>query len=256
MIGGFIKAFRQIEEWEWYRDANTYRTFMHILYNANYRETTFRNVTIPCGSLATTYEIISQKLGISTSQARTAISHLKSTGEITVNITPKFMVVNVQNWAKYQGDEMEIDSQNSSQERTQIAPKSSKNRTQIAPLYEEEVKNKEEKNKRASTTHPRAHEEKLVFGEYQHVKLTQAQYDKLKVDYGNVDELVKHLDEWIEEKKYKSDNHNLAIRRWVVDAVEEKKAKKSNGKPKQLTYEEEIAQRTAAAEAYLKGGKV
>ena len=34
------------------------------------------------------------------------------------------------------------------------------------------------------------------------------------------------FDEYIEEKGYKSKSHNLAIRRWVIDAVKEQEAKK------------------------------
>jgi len=137
---GYIKVFRQIEQWEWYNDANTFRVFVHLMLNANYRETRYQGREIPPGSYATTYQKIAEKLGISWSQARTAIDHLKSTSEIAVNIAPKFIVVGVQNWAKYQGDELDERTQKRTQERTQIAPKSEKHRTQIAPSYEEEGK--------------------------------------------------------------------------------------------------------------------
>ena len=36
---------------------------------------------------------------------------------------------------------------------------------------------------------------------------------------------IKFLDEYIEEKGYKSKSHNLAIRRWVIQAVQEQEAK-------------------------------
>ena len=42
------------------------------------------------------------------------------------------------------------------------------------------------------------------------------------------DRAIKFLDEYIEEKDYKSKSHNLAIRRWVIDAVS--KEKPSQGK--------------------------
>ena len=65
------------------------------------------------------------------------------------------------------------------------------------------------------------------YGEYKNVKLTEEEYMKL----GNErDEYVQFLDEYIEEKSYKSKNHNLAIRRWVIKAVEERKM--NNGKQK------------------------
>lgn len=82
-------------------------------------------------------------------------------------------------------------------------------------------KDKEKKNVSKDTL-------KEKFGEYQNVKLTSAEYDKLANDYG-VDirnEAITFLDAYIEEKGYKSKSHNLAIRRWVIDAA------KNNGKHK------------------------
>lgn len=63
---------------------------------------------------------------------------------------------------------------------------------------------------------------KIKHGEYGHVRLTADELEKLNDEYGNSDELIKCLDEYIEMsgKKYKS--HYLAIKRWVVDAVREK----------------------------------
>ena len=71
-------------------------------------------------------------------------------------------------------------------------------------------------------------EPKIKFGEYQNVKLTMKEYDKLANDLTTTvrDECIKFLDAYIEEKGYKSKSHNLAIRRWVVDAVNKKSGNK------------------------------
>jgi hypothetical protein len=71
-------------------------------------------------------------------------------------------------------------------------------------------------------------EVKNIYGEYRHVRLTDRELDRLFNDYGEADTLaaIKYLDEYIQEKpSYKSKDHNLAMRRWVFDAVNEKKAK-------------------------------
>lgn len=62
---------------------------------------------------------------------------------------------------------------------------------------------------------------KKKYGEYKHVLLTAAEYEKLTVDYGEDirDKAIKYLDEYIAEKAYKSKSHYLAIKRWVIDAV-------------------------------------
>ena len=68
-------------------------------------------------------------------------------------------------------------------------------------------------------------------GAFGHVLLSDKEFKKLEADYGAdmVIAAVKYLDEYIEEKGYKSKNHNLAIRRWVIDAVKERQQKKAQG---------------------------
>lgn len=65
------------------------------------------------------------------------------------------------------------------------------------------------------------------YGEYQHVLLSDEDVAKLKAEYGEqlTDEAVVFLDEYIEMKGYKAKNHYLAIRKWVIDAVKEKRQK-------------------------------
>lgn len=70
--------------------------------------------------------------------------------------------------------------------------------------------------------------EKQVFGEFGHVLLTAGEYEKLCRDYGTeqTEAAIKYLDEYIEDKgNYKSKSHNLALRRWVFDALQEKRSK-------------------------------
>lgn len=61
-------------------------------------------------------------------------------------------------------------------------------------------------------------------GEYQHVLLTDDEVEKLQAEYGDrmTKEAIIYLDEYIEYKGYKAKSHYLAIRKWVVDAVNEK----------------------------------
>lgn len=68
---------------------------------------------------------------------------------------------------------------------------------------------------------------KQKYGEYHNVLLTDAEFEKLADDFGADlrNKAISFLDAYIEEKGYKSKSHNLAIRRWVVDAVRENEAK-------------------------------
>lgn len=61
-----------------------------------------------------------------------------------------------------------------------------------------------------------------------HVLLTDAEFDRLGRDYGEEarDEAIAYLDNHIEMKGYKANSHNLALRKWVFDAVKEDKLRK------------------------------
>ena len=76
--------------------------------------------------------------------------------------------------------------------------------------------------------------EKHKHGEFQHVLLSDDECNKLANEYGvNVrDKAITFLDEYIEEKGYKSKSHYLAIRRWVINAITE--GKKGNS-PRQAS---------------------
>lgn len=67
---------------------------------------------------------------------------------------------------------------------------------------------------------------KNIYGEYKNVKLTEKELQSLKSSYGDLtDELITYLDEYIEMKGYKAKSHYLCIKKWVVNAVQEKKVK-------------------------------
>ena len=68
------------------------------------------------------------------------------------------------------------------------------------------------------------------YGEYQNVLLTDIEYNRLCDDYSQeiIHKAIKFLDEYIEEKGYKSKSHNLAIRRWVIDAISKNKNNNNN----------------------------
>jgi predicted phage replisome organizer len=65
---------------------------------------------------------------------------------------------------------------------------------------------------------------KHIYGEYKHILLTDKEFDKLKIDFGEqkTKDAITLLDESIEMKGYKYKSHNLAIRKWVIGALKEK----------------------------------
>lgn len=67
---------------------------------------------------------------------------------------------------------------------------------------------------------------KNIYGEYKNVRLTKEEYEKLRTQYSNVNDLITYLDEYIEMKGYKAKSHYLCIKKWVVDAVRQHTPKK------------------------------
>lgn len=69
---------------------------------------------------------------------------------------------------------------------------------------------------------------KSMYGSQANVALTFDELERLRIKYpDDADDAIEFLSQYIGEKSYKSQSHSLAIQRWVVDAVKEKK-KKSN----------------------------
>lgn len=108
---GHIKIDRKILNWEWYTDINTSRLFLHLLLRANWKDGRFQGVVIPRGSLAISYQNLATETGMSVRNVRTALEHLKSTGEVTVSRQPKFSVITIKNYCYYQSGDTVTDNQ-------------------------------------------------------------------------------------------------------------------------------------------------
>jgi len=98
----YIKLFRKMLDWEWYKDANTFRVFMHILLKANYKPSTYMGHTIGAGECVFGRKKCAEELGISERQVRTALKHLKSTNEVTIRTTNKFSIIHIVKWEFWQ----------------------------------------------------------------------------------------------------------------------------------------------------------
>ena len=93
--------------------------------------------------------------------------------------------------------------------------------TKALPNCYTEIEKEKEKEKEKDIDKEKEKDKKHKYGEFKHVLLTDKEKDKLLSELGEhkFNLVIKRLDEYIEEtgKKYK--NHNLTIRRWVIDAV-------------------------------------
>ena len=102
---GFIKIHRKILEWCWYTDINTCRLFIHMLLKANWKDGNFKGTTVPRGSFVSSLDKLSEETLLTKREIRTAITHLKTTGEVAVKTTNRYSVFTVINYDLYQSDD-------------------------------------------------------------------------------------------------------------------------------------------------------
>ena len=81
---GWIKVHRKMLEWGWYKDPLTKVVFLHLLLIANFKDTEYMGETIHSGQTVIGRKALAETLGLSERNVRTALTHLKSTGEITI----------------------------------------------------------------------------------------------------------------------------------------------------------------------------
>lgn len=98
----FIKLNRKILGWEWYADPCTRDLFIHCLLKANWKSGKWQGYEYKRGQFITSLPTLSAETGFSIQNIRTAIGHLKSTGELTDWHDSKIRIITVVNYDKYQ----------------------------------------------------------------------------------------------------------------------------------------------------------
>ena len=99
----YIKLYEQITSWEWFHTPSTLALFIYLLLKANYKDSVVHGVPVKRGQLLTSLPKLSTDVGLSIQQTRTAISHLKSTGEITDVSNRQHRVITIVKYDEYQG---------------------------------------------------------------------------------------------------------------------------------------------------------
>ena len=99
---GFIKLHKQLTRWEWYKDSNTMRVFIHCLLSANFRDAKVSGTNILRGQLLAGREVLADELGLSISNVRTSLKKLQSTGELSNTSNRRGTIITVNNYDSYQ----------------------------------------------------------------------------------------------------------------------------------------------------------
>lgn len=134
--GGYVKLFRSMKRWGWYKDPNTKAVFIELLLRANYEPGEYLGHRIEAGQAVYGRKELAACLGLSEMQVRTAIKHLEDTHEINRKVTNRFTLVTIEKWAVYQSD--------TSDDNQQITNKQPTDNQQITTS--KNIRNKEIKN--------------------------------------------------------------------------------------------------------------
>lgn len=188
LITILLKANHQSNKWEFAGDQFECKAGQFI--------TSLESLTAACGK------------GITINKVRTALQRFEKLGFLTNKSTNKGRLITIVNWDFYQDGCEEFNSQENKQNTSRTQAEHKQNTTN---KNEEECENDKK-------------EKKYKYGAFKKVKLTDSEKDKLIQEFGQAffEACVKELDEYKEQNGKNYQNDNLAIRKWVVDAVKRK----------------------------------
>ena len=218
---GFVKFDRKIKDWGWYTDIKTFKLFFHFILCASHKDGFFLGKEIKRGQIARSIGSLAKETGLTVQEVRTAIKHLELTREITSEQQGKFSVFTVVNYNLYQAEQ-----QGTNKELTNEQQGANKELTSEQQRVNNIQECKECKEcKEIDIDLSRTRRAKRTYGEYKNVLLKDEEIEKLKTEYGTgkTEQAIKYLDEYIEMKGYKAKSHYLAIKKWVFDALKERK---------------------------------
>lgn len=147
-LNGYIKLFRKLIKWRWYQDSVVKDLFLHCLIYASFRDFDWMDQKLKAGQFVTSYKRLSEDLGFTVQQIRTALKKLESTGEITSKSTNKFTVVTVVNWENYQSNEDNTNTESNNP----ITNEQQTDNKQITNEQQHRKNNKNNKNKKNSNS--------------------------------------------------------------------------------------------------------
>lgn len=208
MNNGFIVVHRAMLDWEWYKDSNTTRLFLHCLLKANHKDNRWQGILIRRGSFATSYQTLAIELGLTVQNIRTSIKRLISTGELTHKSHSKYGIITINNYDKYQ--------EGNSQANTQLTVNQQSANSQLTTNNNDNNENNENNKTYIGASKP---EPRKKFGT--HVLLLPEQYDKLGNEYGKdlIDSMIERVNDYCDMHGKAYSNYNSVIRNWIKKEI-------------------------------------
>lgn len=224
----FIKLNRKIANWRWYQDPTTFRVFVHLIIKANVFDNDFNNITVHRGQLVTSYGHLAADLGfykdnkIMVQPVRTAINHLKNTGEIAVERFAKGLIITIVNYESYQGELKYTSSHQHSANNMLTATQQSTNNELTENQQQYNKLNKENKSNKIYKS--KSERQKLLLpplGQFENVFLTQEEKDDLENKYPKTyNGKIQRLSRYLVNSKRVYANHYALLISWLEEDKE------------------------------------
>ena len=144
---GFVKLPRTMLEWGWLDDVNTLKVYLVLLLSANWKDGEWHGITVRRGQLITGRKQLAEKCHLSEQEIRTALKHLKSTNEITIEAMRQFSIITINNYDPDQQVSQQINQPLTNDQPTTNQPPTNDQPTANQPLttIEERKEVKEQK---------------------------------------------------------------------------------------------------------------
>lgn len=213
---GYISLYKKITEWEWYKDADTCRLFIHLLLKANYKDRNWKGVLIKRGQHLTTRKTLHEELNISEQSIRTSIKRLKLTNEITTKSTNLYTLITITRYDDYQSSTVE-ETDKLTNKTTNEEPTTNQRLT--TPNKDNKYNNKERVKKVSQKEDINSEE---FFNEIQ----THRIFKNYNITKNHLLLLSEKIESWSKSKGKRISDWKATARNWLLKGIEEKKFSK------------------------------
>lgn len=200
---GWIKIHRKLIDWEWYKDVNTFKLFMHLLLKANIETKKWQGLTINRGQLITSLKNLSHETGLTEKEVRTALSKLEKTKEVGKQSSSVNTTLTMLNYDLYQSMGKPTDKQG--------ANKGQGKGKQGATTKEGE-EDKEEK-------------EDNIYTSFDHLSITTSDFNKL-LELGHSESKIKDI--FLRIQNYKNNSKYKSLYLTALNWLKDEKDKTEN----------------------------
>lgn len=200
LTSGYIKLHRKIINWEWYKNVNTFRVFLHLLLTANYEDKELRGRIIKRGQRMISVAKLADELQLTIQQTKTTLKNLQSTNDITIETTPNYSIISIKNYNLYQ--QLTNETTNKS---TKVSTKVATNKLTTMKEIKEIKKYKKE---REGTLIPH--------GEFKNVFLTESEFAQLQKRFPkHFEQKIERLSRYLTNNKKHYSNHYAVLIDWL-----------------------------------------